>query len=99
MNDELTVRAEELSAHAMTVDAISETVAGVKQVAVPDLAAYGRLCALVPTTLGELQHALTDAVVSAGDSLADTANRLWETAQAYEFTERRRAEAFDDVHR
>jgi Excreted virulence factor EspC, type VII ESX diderm len=105
MTDAITVRAEELSTHALTVAAISEAVteqAGPRSgdaVRAPGLQAYGRLCVLVPSMLGEVQVALTGAVESAADSLADTADRLWATAQAYEAADRRRAEAFADVRR
>lgn len=100
MHDHLAVRHPGLLAHATSVAAIGDEVSAAARAgrAVrPGPEAYGRLCVMVPAMLSALQDVLVDGIASAADSLHDTASRLRTTAQSYEATDRRRAEAFDTI--
>jgi hypothetical protein len=100
MRDQVTVRHPDLVTHAATVTAAGDRVSTAAQAgrAVrPDSDAYGKLCFMVPAMLGALQDVLVDGIASAAESLHDTATRLRTTAEDYETTDRRRAEAFGNI--
>jgi hypothetical protein len=100
MHEQVTVRHPDLVTHAATVTAVGDrvsTAAQAGQAVRPSSDAYGKLCFMVPAMLGALQDVLVDGIASAADSLHDTATRLRTTAEAYEATDRRRAEAFGNI--
>jgi hypothetical protein len=100
MNNQVTVRSEELVTHAATVTEIGDRVAATAaagRAVRPGADAYGRLCALVPSMLGALQEVLVDGVASAADALHDTAGRLRTTAADYASTDQRRGEVLDGI--
>jgi hypothetical protein len=100
MTDHVAVRRAELVAHAATVRAAGDRVAAAAQAgrAVrPGPEAYGKLCVIVPATLGALQDVLVGGIASAAGSLHDTADRLVTTAQQYDATDGRRAQVFDEI--
>ncbi|MEU4624429.1 type VII secretion target [Actinoplanes sp. NPDC023801] len=86
-----------LGAHARTVDEIAGRVATAGRRAQSVRAgpgAYGRLCAMFPPGLGDLQDALAAGVAAAADGLYDTGDRLRATARDYRAADERRAAAF-----
>jgi hypothetical protein len=87
----------ELTVHARTVDEIAGRVAtaGRRSQAVrAGPGAYGRLCAMFPPGLGDLQDALAAGIAAAADGLCDTGDRLRATARDYQAADERRAAAF-----
>ena len=100
MHEQVTVRHPDLVTHAATVSAIGDQVgvaARAGRAVRPGPEAYGRWCALVPAMLGALQDVLVDGIDAAGEALHDTAARLRTTAEGYQATDQRRAEAFDNI--
>jgi hypothetical protein len=100
MHEQVTVRHPDLVTHAATVTAIGDRVGVAAQAGRAVRAgadAYGKLCVMVPAMLGALQDVLVDGIDSAAGSLHDTATRLRTTAEDYDATDRRRAEAFDNI--
>jgi hypothetical protein len=100
MFEQVAVRHPDLVTHASTVSAIGDQVTIAAQAGHtvrPGPEAYGKLCVMVPAMLAALQDALVEGISSAAGSMQDTAARLRLTAQAYEATDQRRAEAFDSI--
>jgi hypothetical protein len=80
------VSPSDLVAHAGHVEAIGDRVATAKQAgdAVrPSMAAYGKLCTIVPVLLGGLQDMVVDGIDAAAHSLHDTGGRLRTAAEGY----------------
>jgi len=100
MAEQVRVRHPELVAHAGTVEAVADRVdlasrAGQAVRAGPD--SYGTLCSMVPAALGTLQDVLIAAIDSAAAALHDTGDRLRVTAEGYEASDQRRADALRAV--
>jgi hypothetical protein len=76
-----------LHTHASTVDYIGDglTMAADAGHAVQtDAGAYGQLCQFVPALLNQLQQAMVDGMVTAADSVHETADALRSVAAAYD---------------
>ena len=84
--DGFDVTASALTAHAGTVDQVSDTVdqarsAGAQVGLGRD--AYGQLCQFVPALIDPLQEAGVDALAAAVDALRETADALRAAAGSY----------------
>ena len=100
MSDQIGVHPADLIAHAGRMEAIGDQVATARQAGDAVRAgagAYGQLCVMVPVMLGVLQDLLVDGIGAAADSLHDTGGRLRTAAQAYETTDKRRAQVTDTI--
>ena len=100
MSDQIGVRPADLTAHAGHIEAIADRMATARQAGDAVRAgagAYGQLCVMVPVLLGALQDVLVGAISAAADSLHDTGGRLRTAADAYETTDRRRAQVTDTI--
>jgi hypothetical protein len=96
----LSVRPEDLASHAGHVDAVAAAVELAKdagQATKPGPEAYGKLCTMVPMLLNSLQGIVIDGIDAAGHSLRDTADRLRTTADAYQSTDQRNADALRSI--
>jgi hypothetical protein len=90
--DGIGVSSSDLVAHAGHVEGLADQIATAKQAgdAVrPSMAAYGKLCTIVPVLLGGLQGLLVDGIDAAAHSLRDTSGRLRTAADGYRSTDER----------
>jgi hypothetical protein len=81
------VRPADLSAHANAIDAVAGSLGMAGQAGGQvrlDAGAYGKLCQILPTLLGFLQDRVIDGIDAAQVSVADTAGRVRQVAQAYQ---------------
>ena len=86
----ISVRPADLQAHADALDIVANEVGTAAQAGQQvrlDAGAYGQLCTIVPTVLGELQDLVTGAIAAAGHSVSDTAARLRVGAVQYQTTD------------
>lgn len=85
--DRVTVRPEDLLAHARTVDAIAAEVETARQAGDAvrvGASAYGQLCGFVPALLDHFQGAIVDGMGVAAQSLHETAQRLRQSSETYQ---------------
>ncbi|MFC7531844.1 type VII secretion target [Actinoplanes sp. GCM10030250] len=84
----MNVSPENVHRHADRLDAIADEVGAARSAAgIPQSGAYGRLCAVVPVLLAELQTPLTDTIATAKQSIRDAAETLREAASLYASTD------------
>ena len=94
--DGVSVTPADLVSHAGDVDAVAAAVGQARQAGAataPGPQAYGKLCVIVPSLLGQLQSMVVDGVAAAERSLHDTAGRLRVAAAGYTDTDQQAATA------
>ncbi|GAA2571943.1 hypothetical protein GCM10010435_53050 [Winogradskya consettensis] len=94
------VRADDVAAHAVHVEALAGSVASAADAAASVQAgadAYGELCAMIPAALGDLHATLTGTLRTASTTLHDIATHLHATADDYDATDRAREQVFRTI--
>ncbi|QKW14605.1 type VII secretion target [Verrucosispora sp. NA02020] len=91
--DELTIHAARLDRHADTLDTARRAGQQVRL----GTAAYGQLCAIMPTLLDGLHQVLVDGIGTATTSVRDTATRLRTGADHYRTADGRARHRLDRV--
>jgi len=94
------VQTEDLLEHAKQIDGHAGALGTVLDAAAataPGMNAYGHLCAMVPSLLGDLQQRIVGGLSAAEESLVSTAAGLRRSAADYEQAERHSATAFKQV--
>ncbi|SNY74057.1 type VII secretion target [Paractinoplanes atraurantiacus] len=96
MSDRFSVITQDLAAHAGAVDAVGDGVqeaggAGRSVRAGGD--AYGKICNFLPPLMAVLQETLIQGIADSADDLRDTARKLRATAEHYNSTDARNADA------
>jgi hypothetical protein len=96
VSDQFSVITQDLIAHSRTVDTIGDGVkeagdAGHSVRAGGD--AYGKICGFLPPLLGVLQDILIQGISGGADDLRATAQKLRATAEYYDATDTRSADA------
>jgi DNA-binding IclR family transcriptional regulator len=90
MSPPVQVTPEELRRHAAHLDGIAdelETARQAGEATTPGPDAYGQLCVMVPTLLGNLQAPLVAAIAAASKSVRDTADAVIGAAADYEYVD------------
>jgi Protein of unknown function (DUF2580). len=94
------VTAADLVAHANHLDRVAGDLATAKQAGEttrPGPEAYGRLCVIVPSVLGQLHPTLVEAIGAAAESVRDTAARVRSAADGYRTTDEGSSARFDRI--
>ena len=85
--DSFSVVSAELTTHASATDRLADRAdqasSAIRHVRL-DRAAYGQLCSFIPTLLDALQERIESAAIESSGALHGTADRLRQTAAAYD---------------
>jgi|GEM_PF-2147355 hypothetical protein len=96
------VTAADLMAHAGHLDQVAGELATAKQAGEttrPGPDAYGRLCVIVPSVLGQLHSTVVEGIGAAVDSVRDTAARVRSAAGDYRATDEGSSARFNRIRR
>jgi Excreted virulence factor EspC, type VII ESX diderm len=98
--DSIQVRPADLLAHAARIEGVAaqlDTAKRAGDAVQMGAAAYGKLCAIVPVLLNELQGLLIDGIDTAAHSVHDTGARVRAAADAYQSSDERAAAAHNRI--
>ncbi|WP_433124632.1 type VII secretion target [Micromonospora sp. CA-240977] len=98
--DGIRVVPDDLTTHAAHLDSCADSLATAQQAGQHvrlGADAYGQLCAMMPTLLGDLQRTLVDGVGAAAGSVRDTAGKLRTSADRYRRSDAHAKQLLDGV--